>query len=308
MPTPGSGRHSSFALVAAAASWGLATVMSKRAVVEIEPLLLLVVQLGSSVLLTGAFLAQRGRLVASRTWGKDALLGLLNPGVSYLLGLAGLASISASMSVLLWATEPLMIVGLAWVLLGERNRGVLGSVTVAAVGVALIGVFPDSTGTTAGVLLTVAGVAACATYTVISRKLGLSDATAVVVLTQQVSALAFALALFGVLLVFRRIEFPADVSGQAWLAAVTSGVIYYAVAFFFYLTGLRETPAATAGLYLNLIPVFGIAAGFTFLNERLSGRQWIGALLIIGAVVIVARVHAAGSARESTRSPVAGDG
>ena len=43
-----------------------------------------------------------------------AWLGVLNPGVSYALSLAGLQRITASASALLWALEPILILALAW--------------------------------------------------------------------------------------------------------------------------------------------------------------------------------------------------
>ena len=75
----------------------------------------------------------------------------------------------------------------------------------------------------------------------------------------------------------------------AWISAFVSGALYYAVAFWLYLTGLRQTPAAIAGLYINLIPVFGIAASYVLLGERLSSRQWFGAILIVTTMFVVVR-------------------
>ncbi|CAN5261398.1 hypothetical protein BH18ACT5_BH18ACT5_03860 [soil metagenome] len=51
-------------------------------------------------------------------------------------------------------------------------------------------------------------------------------------------------------------------------------------------------PATEAGTFLNLIPIFGVAASYVFLAERLSGRQWIGTVLIIVAVGAISRSHA----------------
>jgi hypothetical protein len=45
-------------------------------------------------------------------------------------------------------------------------------------------------------------------------------------------------------------------------------------------------------MFLNLIPLFGLAASRVLLDERLSGRQWVGAVLIVVAVVAIARGHA----------------
>ena len=56
-------------------------------------------------------------------------LGVLNPGVAYALGLIGLTTITASMSVLLWALEPVVIMLLAALVLREHIplRSRLGS-------------------------------------------------------------------------------------------------------------------------------------------------------------------------------------
>jgi drug/metabolite transporter (DMT)-like permease len=64
-----------------------------------------------------------------------------------------------------------------------------------------------------------------------------------------------------------------------------SGLMYYAAAFWFYLTGLRSVPATVAGGFLNLIPVFGITTAYVFLGERLSLTQWAGATTILLSVV-----------------------
>jgi drug/metabolite transporter (DMT)-like permease len=45
---------------------------------------------------------------------------VLNPGIAYALSLNGLVSITASLAVLLWALEPILILILASVFLGER--------------------------------------------------------------------------------------------------------------------------------------------------------------------------------------------
>lgn len=42
-----------------------------------------------------------------------SLLGVLNPGLAYALSIAGLAHVTASVSVLLWAIEPILILALA---------------------------------------------------------------------------------------------------------------------------------------------------------------------------------------------------
>ena len=59
------------------------------------------------------------------------------------------------------------------------------------------------------------------------------------------------------------------------------------VAFWFYVTGLQRVPASTAGVFINLVPMFGLLASFLLLGERLTGRQLVGAIVIIVAVFFV---------------------
>src|SRR5688572_12172066 len=207
-------RMSAWSLVAAAACWGVATAISKRAVDEIAPLTLLPIQLAVSVaILAVAFLIE-GRGLPSEHRRPLALLGVLNPGLSYALGLAGLARITANASALLWATEPVLILLIAWVILQQRpTAAVVSCATAAFAGVLLVVAAPDVELDALGVALTLAGVVACA--------------------------------------------------------------FYYGVAFCFYVRGLRTCPPAVAGLFINLVPVFGVAAAGLLLDERLvAGSGW----------------------------------
>ena len=129
-----------------------------------------------------------------------------------------------------------------------------------------------------------AAVGACAAYTVVCRKLLADDAALSVVLVQQVAALVLAAVLLAVAHAVRPQPVLDAVSIWGWVSAIASGALYYAVAFGLYLAGLRRVPASVAALFLMLIPVFGVAAGYLMLAERLSGRQWFGAGLVLAAV------------------------
>lgn len=82
-------------------------------------------------------------------------------------------------------------------------------------GFVLIVFQPGNNGSGSGITLTVAGVAACAAYTVLSSKYLVEASTVSVVLVQQVAALAFAVVLFAGSLVVSGAPHLADVSGTA---------------------------------------------------------------------------------------------
>jgi multidrug transporter EmrE-like cation transporter len=86
-----------------------------------------------------------------------------------------------------------------------------------------------------------------------------------------------------------------SVRAPAWASALTAGVLHYGLEFWFYVTGLKAMTAGQAGLFINLVPVFGIAAGYLALDERLLGRQWLGAVIIFASIVLMTSVNAAAS-------------
>jgi probable blue pigment (indigoidine) exporter len=116
----------------------------------------------------------------------------------------------------------------------------------------------------------------------------LDDASLSIVLVQQAAALGFAVLLvaMGEVVTGRALDIG-SLTPQAWLAGAASGVLYYGLAFWFYLSGLRQVPASVAGSFITLVPVFGVAAGY-IVGERLSPVQWLGAMVVVVAVAVVA--------------------
>ena len=195
------------------------------------------------------------------------------------------------MSVLLWATEPVLILLLARFVLGER----IGVLTATAVAIAMVGVVlvvhsPGVSGAATGIALSLAAVTACAFYSVLTRRMLLDDSSLTVVLAQQLTALACAVAVTGPRRWYgRRRARPAH--GRDDLGArlpFRNGLLRLR------LLVLRQraqgVPAATAGSLLPLIPVFGLAASHA-LGERLGAQQWVGAAIVVGATTVVAARH-----------------
>ncbi|MBI3429772.1 MAG: DMT family transporter [Actinobacteria bacterium] len=276
-------------LVAAMASWGLGTVLTKIALNDFSSWVLLPFQLISSVVFLGAFLfLTRNRKLATRqirSYGKIALLGVLNPGIAYALGLSGLARIPASISVVLWAVEPLLITLIAFVFIRTSVRGeIVLAVILATIGVLLIIGRPSGQSELAGVLLTLSAIAACAGYSIILNLMNVKEGSLRIVFVQQLAASLFAIALMSFQLILRGL--PAmRLSLWSIGEAVIAGILYYGIAFWMYVSGLRRTTAAKAGTFLTLIPVFGLVFSILILGERINGRQLIGSMVVIGAVI-----------------------
>ena len=296
-------RRDLVALVLAATCWGLGTVISKGALDEMAPLTLLPIQLASSLVVLALLMRRQG--VSLRGGGPPLLgrLGLLNPGIAYALSLIGLTTITASLSVLLWAFEPLLILVLAAWFLGERITLSFVALSMVAVLGMVVVLYEPSIGSSQliGVTLTVVGIACCAAYTVITRRF-IPDAkeTSQVVLAQQAHALILALGLVVVVGLAGGAMMPTSLTPLGLASAIGSGVLYYAGAYWFYLGALRHVPASVAAVSFYLIPIAGLAASALLLGERLDLRQWVGTVVVLAAVLSIARLT---SGRSSGPAP-----
>jgi drug/metabolite transporter (DMT)-like permease len=185
--------------------------------------------------------------------------------------------------------EPVLILLLASAVLRERiGRTLVIFLAVAVVGVVLVVYQPHATGNAVAVVLTFAAVGSCALYTVLTRRLLLNDASFVVVLVQQGSALAFALVLATIVRLVSHDAWDLDsLSASTWALAGLSGGLYYGLAFWFYHSALRQMPASIAGAFLPMIPIFGVVGGY-LIGERLTERQLTGAAVVVLATALIA--------------------
>ena len=64
------------------------------------------------------------------------------------------------------------------------------------------------------------------------------------------------------------------------------GIFCSAIGYWFYARALEVLGVATATVFVNLIPVVTVAAGFVFLGERLAPVQWLGAAAVLAGVYL----------------------
>ena len=283
------------AAVAATACWGAGVTLTKLALSYFEPSFLLVIQLLASIAFLALLLPVLRIPVPSwRLLFRVSGLGLLEPGLAYFLSLEGLQRIGAAEAVVLSSTESILVVLLAWLLGIERPRGIVlvlaivgaaGATLVAGSHLSQAGAAPSLWGDT----LLLGGVLSAAAYVVWSSRLASVTEPLSSLIGQQVVAVLFAV---GVHLVLA--DNPGSVTSvtaYGWALAAVSGIVQYACAFWLYLWALKGLRTGEAGLYLSLIPVFGLLIAIPTLGERLSALQWMGALLITGTIIVLALVH-----------------
>jgi drug/metabolite transporter (DMT)-like permease len=280
------------AMIGSAACWGGATVMSRDLLTQIQAPTLLVIQLAASVtvlLLMAAPL--RPLRYANAKLLKVSLTGILEPGLAYSFGLWGLSLTSAGNASIIGSMEPVFIVLLAWLLSGGRpSRKLLLCVGIAMAGLLLVSedaLAGGGVGSLAGNLLIVLATLFAASYVVLSARFACNYPAAVLAGGQQLVGLGCALAIY---LAGRLSGMLGPESNELTLRivayAAASGVVQYAMAFWLYLIGLRYLSAGAAGLWLTLIPVFGVSGAYLWLHEVPTVTMLTGMGLIIGAVCL----------------------
>ncbi|GAB1584768.1 EamA family transporter [Phyllobacterium phragmitis] len=128
------------AMVLSAACWGLATVMTKGALLAIPPFLMLTMQLSASIAFLWLAVGLTQQTVhLDKGVTRLALSGVLEPGLSYGVGVPGLALTSAAAASVIGATETALVTLFAWLMLKERLKfHLLVMIAVAMSGVMLI--------------------------------------------------------------------------------------------------------------------------------------------------------------------------
>ena len=135
-----------------------------------------------------------------------------------------------------------------------------------------------------GTALITLGMLAAAFYVVLSSRIAEKYDVFYIIASQQTLALIVALFIFPI--EWRGFSIY-SITWGAWSLVLLSGVIQYALAFVFYMVALRYISAGLAGVYLNFVPLVGIAGAFIFLDEKLSLLQLGGASLIVIALVLI---------------------
>ena len=128
----------------------------------------------------------------------------------------------------------------------------------------------------------------CAVYTVVTRRF-IPDAseTSQVVLTQQAYGLGAALVTLVVVIISGADPLPSSLSPIGLVSAITSGVLYFAGAYWLYLGALRRVTASAAAATFYLIPIVGVTAAALLLGERLAPIQWVGAAVVLLSVIAI---------------------
>jgi drug/metabolite transporter (DMT)-like permease len=279
-------------LAAASLFWSLNLVIGRGMRGEIPPVAMAFWRWTIAFVLILPFTAPvlwRERRTIARHWQVLALLGLVGICLFNTMCYIGLTATTATNATLFNSVVPVFIPPIAWALLGERTRprqaaGILlslaGVVVIVAEGRLEV---LQTLQFNRGDLWLLAAMVLWALYTVLLRfrpaHFGMLDFLAVILL-------------FGwpMLLVWYVFEVATGAAVQ-WNVRTASVLLYYGIfpailAFVCYNRGVAAVGPTRAGIYVHLVPVFGILLSTVFLGEPPRLHHAAGILLIFSGIAL----------------------
>ncbi|HTL76107.1 MAG TPA: DMT family transporter [Casimicrobiaceae bacterium] len=280
-------------LVLVAVVWGGTFIAGRIAAPEMPPpTAALIRYVTASLALLAMTFAMEGGLPAldRRQWLMVTLLGFAGvAGYNYLF-MVGLQTVPASRGSLIMALNPAAtMIGAALFLREPITIAKIVGTLLALTGVAVelgggnpLALVSGEIGE--GELALFGCVVGWAAYTLIAKNVTGLSALAVTTYAALIGMLMLA-----ALVVTRGDPLVPHASLRVWLALVYMGVLGTALAFVWFLEGVKTLGPARAAIFVNLVPVAAITLGLLLLGERLTVAMLVGAALVVAGVWIINR-------------------
>lgn len=283
------------ALVASALSFSTNWVVGRALHEAVHPAALALFRWTVAIMLLAPFAARFALRDASRiaaNWRRIALFAVLGLGTYNLCAYWGMRYTSATNGSILNALVPVFIVILSAMFLGERLR----PRALAGVAISLAGVIAIVTGGSLAALaaldlnrgdvIILAGILVWAIYSIALRwrPAGLHPLSFLIAMMIMAIIYTGALATIEYLVLG-----PSEVSPQVLAGVGILGVFPSIVAYICWNYGVTRIGASRAGVFSNLIPVFGTALSIVFLDERIAAYHLIGMLAVFFGVYLAAK-------------------
>ena len=225
-------------------------------------------------------------------WRRLLVLGAIGIGSHNALAYLGLNYTTATNGVILNSFIPVMIIAIAWIFLRQRlNRMQLAGVAISLAGVLAI----LSGGSLAalaafrlngGDLLVILSMAMWSAYTILLRWRPPGLTMLSFLFTIAVIGDTFMLPFWlGEHALGRQIVW----TWQAFAALACVALFSSVLAYIFWNHGVEQVGPQIAGLFVHLMPVFGVLLAWLFLGERLALFHVVGIGLILTGIGITSR-------------------
>ena len=230
--------------------------------------------------------------IVRRHWKALLGLGVIGIGTHNALAYVGLRYTTAVNGVILNSFIPVMIVALSWAFLRER----LGALQISGIAVSLAGVLTILSGGSlatlvafrlnGGDLLIILSMAMWSVYTIALRFRPPG---------MHVLSFLFVIACVGDVAVFplyaleTALGQPMSWTPAAFAALAGVALFSSVLAYIFWNRGVEEVGANVAGLFVHLMPVFGVVLAWLILDERLATFHIGGIALSLCGILITSR-------------------
>ena len=272
------------ALGVAAVLFGVTPTVTKFALGGFGPVTLLGVELLAATVALWTILLKRGYR-APRSWRRVICLGILEPGIAYLLVSFGLGLTTASNAALLSALESGFVVVLAAIFLHERaGWSLITAGLIAVLGMVVLEGSVSFGPPGMGDLMVAVGSLSAAASTIVARRIAEEGDPLAVTAHQFAVATALVVPLTVVRWAAGAEALPVGVPLRFWAVAALAGIFGFGASFALYNTAIVSVAAGPAGVIINLAPAFGLASAVIWLGETLTLGRVLGALLIAVSV------------------------
>jgi drug/metabolite transporter (DMT)-like permease len=278
---PGRALKAQLALVGIAAVWGLTFVMVQDAIAVLPTMAFLAYRFGSAAVLVAVVFRDRLRGLGAAGWRAGALMGaFLCAG--YVFQTLGLEHTSASNAGFITGLMVVFTPVLGALFLGQRIPGIAwAAAAVSAAGLYLLAGAGEGFELGGDGLVLLCAVAFAAHILVTDRAVGTHDVGALLVVQLSVVGV-ICLVVAGAT---GQLEVPRGLT--VWSALLVTSLVASALGFFVQTYAQRNAPPARTALILASEPAFAGLFGFLLAGERLGLVSWVGAAMILAAIVAV---------------------
>lgn len=274
-----------------ALSWGLNWPVVKTMLGALPPFTMRWWGLGGAGLLMLAVVALRREplLPPRQAWLGIVVSGLLNVAAFNLCTAFAQLNTSTSRAAVLTYTMPVMMVLLAWLLLGERpTRRSLLAMVAGAAGIALLAwpaLQPAAAGSHSllGVLMPLLAALAWALGTVVAKRWALVGNRWANLGWQLL--LGAACALVGALVAGESVRWP--LPPVVWGAMLFHIVIATALGYGLWFMLLERVSASVSSLTTLAVPVVGVLGAMALVGDRPAAQDWLGFALVLASAAVV---------------------
>ena len=84
-------------------------------------------------------------------------------------------------------------------------------------------------------------------------------------------------------------DFPGLIPSDVWISLFYLGILGTVIAFIWYYEAILKIGATKTAVFNNLVPVFALLLSVAILKETVYWYTWLGALLVVGGIVMINR-------------------